>query len=201
MKQFRFTEILSGFNDEQEAKETIIPSAQLLSHRKSGLSSPSIQQVNNRMECRGWWTLFHYAQLAEETIVATKDPIDGIYQNSADYQLKLYQFFCSLEQSAAKNDYLKRSKSEILITSKTISTAIAAFRAAVTLVNAMQKTSGCTSDEILSLMIERHIKNLAYASETEREYRAYSWHCQNRYSDHWKRYRRHISVVKFALRF
>jgi hypothetical protein len=112
----------------------------------------------------GSWTRIHYSHLAEAMLAATEDPIIGIDQRSTDYQVKLYNNFCDLNPSPGKTQYSKRSMAAAFSTSKKLSAEIASFHAAVSFVNALEPTGGCTPDQVLSLMIARHLGRMQGAS-------------------------------------
>jgi hypothetical protein len=52
----------------------------------------------------------------------------------------------------------------VFSTSKKVSAQIASFYAAVSFVNALEPTGGCTPDQVLSLMIARHLSRMRGAS-------------------------------------
>jgi hypothetical protein len=52
----------------------------------------------------------------------------------------------------------------VFSTSKKVSAEIASFYAAVSFVNALEPTGGCTPDQVLSLMIARHLSRMRGAS-------------------------------------
>jgi hypothetical protein len=97
-----------------------------------------------------------YAHLAEAMLAATEEPIVGVDQRSIEFLVKLYNNFCD-HPSPGKDQYSKRSMTALLSTSKKVSAEIASFQAAVSFVNALEPTGGCTPDQVLSLMIARHL--------------------------------------------
>jgi hypothetical protein len=112
----------------------------------------------------GSWRRIHYAHLAEAMLAATEDPIIDVDQRSTEYQAKLYKYFCDLDPSPSKDQYCKRSITAVFSTSKKVSAEIASFYAAVSFVNALEPTGGCTQDQVLSLMIAHHLGRMRGAS-------------------------------------
>jgi hypothetical protein len=112
----------------------------------------------------GSWTRIHYSHLAEAMLAATEDPTIGIDQRSTDYQVKLYNTFCDLDPSPGRDKYRKRSLAAVFSTSKKLSAEIASFHGAVSFVNALEPTGGCTPDQVLSLIIARHLGRMQGAS-------------------------------------
>jgi hypothetical protein len=106
---------------------------------------------------RGSLTRINYVHLAEAILAATQYPNVGVDQRSTEYQVKLYNNFCSLDPSLGKDEYSKSSMTAVFSTSKKVSAEIASFHAAVSFVNALEPTGGCTPDQVLSLMIARHL--------------------------------------------
>jgi hypothetical protein len=90
-------------------------------------------------------------------LAATKDPIAGVDQRSTEYQVKLNNIFCDLDPSPGKDEYSKRSMTALFSTSKKVAAEVASFHASVSFVNALEPTGGCTPDQVLSLMIARHL--------------------------------------------